>query len=81
MGTAEIICRLVETMLGGRQMLSAAQLRLEGEFLGISGVTGVPALLSNRGVERIEPVVLAEDEAEAVRRAAAHSATLMERSR
>jgi malate dehydrogenase len=80
-GTAEIISRLVETILGGRQMLAAAQLRLEGEFLGIHGVTGVPALLSNRGVERVEALALSDDEAAAVLAAAAHSATLIQESR
>lgn len=77
-GTAEIISRLVETMMGGRQMLAAAQLRLSGEFLGIEGVTGVPALLSNRGVERIEPVHLDPHEERRVRAAAATSAALIE---
>lgn len=78
-GTAEIICRLVETMLGGQQMRAAAQLRLQGEFLGIHGVTGVPALLSNRGVERVESVPLTEHERDRVRAAAAQSAQLIER--
>lgn len=80
-GTAEIICRLVETILGGQQLQAAAQLQLEGEFLGIHGVTGVPALLSNRGVERIEPVALTDAEADAVRSAAIHSAALIKKAR
>lgn len=77
-GTAEMISRLVETMQRGQQMLAAAQLRLEGEFLGITGVTGVPALLSNRGVERVETPALTDGEAERLRAAAVHTAHLIE---
>jgi malate dehydrogenase len=77
-GTAEIISRLVETIVGGHQMLAAAQLVVEGEYLDIHGVTGVPALLSNRGVERVEAIALTDEETEAVRQAAAFSTRLAE---
>lgn len=77
-GTAEMISRLVETMQRGQPMQAAAQLRLDGEFLGIEGVTGVPALLSNRGVERVDSIALQVDEAAGVRAAAVHSQRLIE---
>jgi hypothetical protein len=35
--------------------MAAAQVCLEGEFLGIRGVTGVPVVLSNSCLLRIEP--------------------------
>jgi len=71
LGTAEMIVRLVETIMSGNQTLAAAQIALEGEFLGIHGVTGVPVVLSNRGVERVEPLQLWSEEADAVVAAAA----------
>ena len=78
-GTAEMICRLVDTILSGQQMQAAAQLRLQGEFLQIHGVTGVPALLSNQGVERVEAVELDADEEAGVRRAAQQANDLIDK--
>ena len=69
-GTAEMITRLLETILAGNQTLAAAQVKLEGEFLGIHGVTGVPVVLSNRGFARVEPIQLWAEEAQAVQAAA-----------
>ncbi len=68
---AEIITRLVETIVMGNQVLAAAQVALQGEFLGIEGVTGVPVVLSNAGIVRIEPLTLWPEEAEEVLAAAA----------
>ena len=70
-GVAEIITRLVETIVMGNQVLAAAQVALQGEFLGIEGVTGVPVVLSNAGIVRIEPLTLWREEAEEVLAAAA----------
>lgn len=78
-GTAEIIARLVETIVSGDQTLAAAQLLLEGEFLDIEGVTGAPAMLCNRGVSRIEPVELLAPEADRVRAAARKVSTYLTR--
>ena len=78
LGTSEMIVRLVETILSGTQVLAAAQVRLEGEFLGIYGVTGVPVVLSNMGVMRVEPLPLWPAEEEGVMRAARVSAHLIE---
>ncbi|MFW5926025.1 MAG: lactate/malate family dehydrogenase [Myxococcota bacterium] len=68
--TAEIISRLVETIVSGKQMRAAAQLRLEGELLDIHGVTGVPVMLSNRGATPVADLELYDEEARAVRAAA-----------
>ena len=66
-GSAEMIVRLVATILAGGQFPAAAQVMLDGEFLGIHGVCGAPVVISNRGVERIDALELAPDEAAAVR--------------
>ena len=68
-GVAEIITRLVETIVMGNQILAAAQVVVRGEFLDIKGVTGVPVLISSAGI-RIEPVELWPEEAEAIQEAA-----------
>jgi malate dehydrogenase len=60
-GVAEIITRLVEILVSGNQMLAAAQVALKGEFLNITGVTGVPVVLSHSGV-RIESINLSSEE-------------------
>ncbi|MBM4054453.1 MAG: lactate dehydrogenase [Planctomycetes bacterium] len=67
--TAEIVSRLVETIVDGKQILAAAQVSLKGEFLNIHGVTGAPVILSNQGA-RIVPVELWPEEAIAVHNAA-----------
>jgi len=64
---AEMIVRLVASMLAGGQFPAAAQVMLAGEFLGIHGVCGAPVVISNRGIERIDALDLDPTEAEAVR--------------
>lgn len=66
--TAEIVSRLVETVVDGKQILAAAQVSLKGEFLNIYGVTGAPVILSNQGA-RVVPVELWPEEARAVHKA------------
>ncbi len=73
MSTAESVARLVETLVDGKQILAAAQMAVEGEFLDIHGVTGVPVILSNHGAQ-IEAVSLLPHEAQAVQEAAARYA-------
>jgi malate dehydrogenase len=74
LGAAEMIIRLIDTLLSGNQALAAAQVHVAGDFLDIHGVTGVPVVLSVRGVEGIEPVRLSKEEEQAVRAAAARTA-------
>lgn len=66
-GTAETILRLLRTVLGGGQVVAAAQVLLAGEFLGLHGVTGAPVVFSAAGVDRIVPVALDADEEARVR--------------
>lgn len=68
-GTSEIVARLVETIVDGKHILAAAQVVVQGEFLDIHGVTGVPVVLSNQGA-RIEPIDLWPEEVTAVQNAA-----------
>jgi malate dehydrogenase len=77
LGTSEMIVRLVDTVLSGNQVLAAAQFCLEGEFLGIQGVTGVPVVLSNSGVLRVEPLELWPEEARDVIAAAEASRAMI----
>jgi len=50
LGTGEIVIRLVRTVLSGSDTLTACQMRLEGDFLGLTGTIGVPVVMSNAGV-------------------------------
>ena len=68
-GVSEIITRLVETIVMGNQILAAAQVVVNGEFLDIDGVTGVPVLISSAGF-RIEPAELWPEEVSAIHAAA-----------
>jgi malate dehydrogenase len=69
LGAAEMLVRLIQALVNGNQALAAAQVGVEGEFLGIHGVTGVPVALSIRGIERFEPIQLWAEEAMAVKAA------------
>lgn len=77
LGTSEMIVRLVETIVSGNQILAAAQIQLDGEFLGIRGVTGAPVVIGNAGILRVEDLPLWPDEAGAVAAAARASETLI----
>jgi malate dehydrogenase len=67
--TAEMILRLLGTLLSGGQVLTAAQVKLEGEFLGLSGVVGAPIVLTLGGIDRVVPYELSAEETAAVRAA------------
>ncbi len=62
LGTAQIVVRLTRTILSGNDTLAACQMRIEGEFLGLTGTIGVPVLMSNAGIVRVEPLELTDDE-------------------
>lgn len=71
LGTSSMILRMVKVILSGDEVLCAGQARLEGEFLGIHGVTGVPLVISNRGIARVESVELTAPEQAALHEAVA----------
>lgn len=66
-GTAETVVRLLRTLLEGGRVMAAAQVRLDGEFLDLHGVTGAPVVLSLGGIEYALPYELSPDEREAIR--------------
>lgn len=67
--TAEMIVRLLGTLLSGGQVLTAAQVKLDGEFLGLSGVVGAPIVMTLGGIDRVVPYELSADETAEVRAA------------
>jgi malate dehydrogenase len=79
--TAEMILRLLGALLSGGQVLTAAQIRLEGEFLDLRGVVGAPIVLTLNGVDRVVPYALSVEEQAQVRtsvlrsRARGHAST------
>jgi len=66
-GTAETVVRLLRTLLDGGRVMAAAQVRLDGEFLDLHGVTGAPVVLSLGGIEHALPYELTDDERSAIR--------------
>lgn len=62
LGTAEVVSRLARTVLSGSDTIAACQLRLEGDYLGLTGTSGVPAVLSNAGARPFAPALPAPDE-------------------
>lgn len=64
--TAETVVRLLRTLLDGGRVMAAAQVRLDGEFLGLHGVTGAPVVLSLGGLEFAVPYELTTAEREAI---------------
>jgi len=67
--TAEMILRLLSTLLSGGQVLTAAQVALEGEFLGMHGVVGAPIVMTLGGVARFVDYDLSRSERSEVQRA------------
>jgi len=51
-GTAEMILRLLSTLISGGRVMTAAQVLLEGEFLGVQGVVGAPVVMTLNGMDR-----------------------------
>jgi malate dehydrogenase len=69
-GTSEIVLRLVETISMGTEVLTACQAKVQGEFLGVHSVIGVPILLSHQGITEIVPLTLWPEEEAEFRRSA-----------
>lgn len=53
-GTSGAIMRLIRSIKASNETLSACQIKVEGEFLGIHSVIGVPVIICNRGVLSVE---------------------------
>jgi len=51
-GSAQAVVRIIKEITDGGQVISAAQIHMDGTFLGISGhALGAPVIVSSRGVE------------------------------
>lgn len=68
-GVARAVTDLIDTLARGRQVLTAAQVDVQGRFHGVEGVTGVPVRLATSGVV-VEELDLWSDELDAVAEAA-----------
>lgn len=53
-GAAGAAIRLIHSIMSSRETLTACQVKVEGEFLGINGVIGVPVTICNKGIFNIE---------------------------
>ena len=61
-GTSEIVLRLVETISMGTEVMTACQAKVDGQFLGVHSVIGVPILLSNQGIVEILQLPVSDEE-------------------
>jgi len=68
--TAHAVADIIASVVSGAQRLIPAQVALDGEWLGIEGVVGAPVVLGGDLWQQVLPLVLADDEVEAVRGAA-----------
>jgi malate dehydrogenase len=68
--TANVTVDLVRTLMDGREIVVAGQVRLEGEWYGIHASLGVPIVVSNQGWTQVVPLQLWEDEARLVHQVA-----------
>lgn len=69
-GIGEKVASLIDGILNGRSVVSAAQVHLQGEFLGLNGhAVGAPAIISGEGVRVNRAIKLDPREEEAVKHA------------
>ncbi len=69
-GTSEIVLRLVDKITMGTEVLTSCQAKIDGEFLGVHSVIGVPIWLSHRGITQILPLKVTDEEESAFRQSA-----------
>ncbi|MGE3275095.1 MAG: lactate dehydrogenase [Vicinamibacterales bacterium] len=70
LATAHAVADIVSALVTGQQLVVSAQVRLDGEWLGVRGIVGAPIVLAPDGWEHVHPVSLPPDEAAAVGAAA-----------
>ncbi len=69
--TANVTVDLVRTLMDGREIVVAGQVRLDGEFYGIHTSFGAPIVVGNNGWSQVVPIQLWEDEARLLMQSAA----------
>jgi malate dehydrogenase len=62
--TANVTVDLVRTLMDGREIVVAGQVRLDGEFYDIRTCLGVPIVVGNRGWSQVVGLTLWEEEAQ-----------------
>ena len=55
-GASGAAMRLIRSIKSSNETLSACQFKVEGEFLDIHGVFGVPVIICNKGILCVEPM-------------------------
>ena len=55
-GASGAAMRLIRSIKSSNETLSACQFKVEGEFLDIHGVIGVPVIICNKGILCVEPM-------------------------
>ena len=67
--TAHSVADIIDTVVNGEPTVLPLQVMLENDYLGLTGVGGVPVRLSSQGWTEVIDLGLAEDEVAALRRA------------
>jgi len=70
--TAGVTVDLVKTLLDGREIVVAGQVRLDGEFHGLHTVIGAPIVVNDQGWSAVAPLHLWAEEAQMLARGAAN---------
>jgi malate dehydrogenase len=70
MVTAHAVADILAALLAGDEKVIPAQVMLEGEWLGLHGVVGVPVLLGLEGWAGVAPLALSDGEATGLQAAA-----------
>ena len=67
--TAHSVADIIDTVVNGEPTVLPLQVMLENDYLGLTGVGGVPVRLGSQGWTEVVDLGLAEDEVAALRRA------------
>tara|TARA_B100001057_G_scaffold307211_1_gene307316 strand:+ start:5308 stop:6369 length:1062 start_codon:yes stop_codon:yes gene_type:complete len=65
--TAHSVVDIIESIIDGRKQVFAAQVNLQGEWLGIKGVCGVPIIVGQDGWSEVVKINLNEQEEKALK--------------
>lgn len=76
--TAHAVAEIIETLVNGRSTVHPLQVRLEGDYLGLTGTGAVPVQLTTEGWNRVIDLDLADDEVEALHRSFSAIGSMLE---
>ena len=66
--TAHSVADIIATLINGRATVHPLQVRLEGDYLGLTGTGAVPVQLTHEGWTRVVDLDLADDEVDSLHR-------------